>query len=73
MKRAGNLLDAVADWDNLRLAAVKALRGKRGKDDARLYVANLDANLHDSASRSAPTPSRSAVSTSSPSTTPRSV
>ena len=45
MKRAGNLLDAVADWDNLRLAAVKALRGKRGKDDARLYVANLDANL----------------------------
>jgi hypothetical protein len=45
VKRVGNLLDAVADWQNLRLAAAKALRGKRGKADARLYLADLDANL----------------------------
>jgi hypothetical protein len=45
VKRVGNLLDAVAAWDNLRLAAARALRGKRGKADARLYVADLDANL----------------------------
>jgi RNA-directed DNA polymerase len=45
MKRAGQLLDAIADWDNLRLAAVKALRGKRGQAEARLYVADIDTNL----------------------------
>lgn len=45
MKRAGQLLDAIADWDNLRLAAAKALRGKRAKADARAYLAQLDANL----------------------------
>ena len=29
MKRAGNLLEAIAERENLRLAAFKALRGKR--------------------------------------------
>jgi hypothetical protein len=45
VKRAGNLIDAIADWQNLRLAAVEALRGKRSKADARLYLAGLDADL----------------------------
>ncbi len=45
MKRTGNLFDAIADWSNLRLAALKALRGKRNKADAMHFLGDLDANL----------------------------
>jgi retron-type reverse transcriptase len=45
MKRIGNLFDAIADWDNLRLATAKAMHGKRRKLDARQFAAGLDANL----------------------------
>jgi hypothetical protein len=45
VKRAGDLFDRIADRDNLRLAAAKALRGKRGRADARRFVAALDRNL----------------------------
>ena len=45
MKRAGQLYDSIADWDNLRLAAAKALRGKRTRRDAREFVAYWEENL----------------------------
>ncbi|MBT3193722.1 MAG: reverse transcriptase [Verrucomicrobia bacterium] len=45
MKRAGNLYDRIADPENLRLAFLKAIRGKRGKADVLKYGASLDANL----------------------------
>ncbi len=38
-------MEGIAAWENLRLAAARALRGKRPKADARAYVADLDANL----------------------------
>ncbi|MGL5097608.1 MAG: reverse transcriptase/maturase family protein [Planctomycetia bacterium] len=45
MKRAGNLFPSILAYDNLRLAAAKALRGKRNRPDARAFVADLDGNL----------------------------
>jgi len=45
MKRAGNLYERIAEPENLRLAFLKAIRGKRGKAEILAYAANLDANL----------------------------
>ena len=45
MRRAGHLFDQIADRENLRMAAYKALRGKRSKEDACAFVANLDESL----------------------------
>jgi RNA-directed DNA polymerase len=45
MKRANNLIDAIADADNLRLAFYKACRGKRGKSDVLNFRDNLDDEL----------------------------
>ena len=45
MKRVGNLFDAIADRTNLQLAVWKAMRGKRGRPEARHYVEHLDARL----------------------------
>jgi RNA-directed DNA polymerase len=45
MKRTGNLFEAIADWNNLRVAVLKALCGKRKKVDALHFVGDLDANL----------------------------
>lgn len=45
MLRRGNLFDAIFDWENLRLAVAKSLRGKRNRNDARDFVADLDRNL----------------------------
>ena len=45
MRRASQLFDRIADRENLRVAAHKALRGKRSKQDARAFVANLDESL----------------------------
>jgi hypothetical protein len=45
MKRAGNLMGAIASVDNLRLAFWKAARGKRAKADCRRFAADLEANL----------------------------
>lgn len=45
MKRAGNLYPLIAEPDNLRLAFLKAVRGKRGKNEVRAYGARLDENL----------------------------
>lgn len=45
VKRVGNLYDKIADPDNLRLAYLKARRGKLERVQVRDYSANLDRNL----------------------------
>jgi retron-type reverse transcriptase len=45
MKRAGNLLAAIAALDNLRLAFWKAAKGKRAKADCRRFERDLEGNL----------------------------
>lgn len=45
MKRANNLLPAIADADNLRLAFWKARKGKSWSKPVKAYRADLDANL----------------------------
>ncbi|HPO15650.1 MAG TPA: reverse transcriptase/maturase family protein [Candidatus Hydrogenedentes bacterium] len=45
MKRAGNLIDRIADANNLRLAFFKACRGKRGKSEVIRFAENLDTEL----------------------------
>ena len=45
MKRIGNLFERVVDRDNLRLAFLKASRGKRHRDDQRRFEANLEVEL----------------------------
>lgn len=49
MKRAGRLLERIAERDNLRLAVHRALRGKRDRSDVRAFVANLEFNLQEMA------------------------
>jgi retron-type reverse transcriptase len=45
MKRIGQLMDAIAAPDNLRLAFWKAAKGKRTKADCRAFRENLELNL----------------------------
>ena len=45
MKRVGQLFDAIVAQDNLRLAFLKASRGKRHRVDQRIYQAHLDEEL----------------------------
>jgi retron-type reverse transcriptase len=45
MKRAGNLYGAICDRDNLRLAWVKARRGKADRPDVQAFAANAAAEL----------------------------
>ena len=45
MKRHGQLLAAIAEPANLRLAFWKAAKGKRAKADCRAFQQNHDANL----------------------------
>jgi len=45
MKRAGNLIERIADADNLRLAFWKASKGKRAKADVLAFRADLDGQL----------------------------
>ncbi len=45
MKRAGELIERIADADNLRLAFWKASRGKRAKAEVLRFRADLDARL----------------------------
>ena len=42
MRRAGQLFERIVERDDLRLAAHKALRGKRSKADARAFMSRLD-------------------------------
>ena len=46
-KKASNLLAAIADPDNLRLAFWKARKGKSYSEEVEAYRQNLDANLMD--------------------------
>jgi RNA-directed DNA polymerase len=45
MKRAGYLLESIADIDNLRLAYFKAKKGKSEKHSVHLFTNELDRNL----------------------------
>jgi retron-type reverse transcriptase len=58
MKRAGHLIERIADADNLRLAYWKASKGKRAKVEVRRFRDDLNARLlglrHDLLSGSAP-------------------
>ena len=45
MKRVGGIFDRVVDMDNLRLAFLKASKGKRCRADQRDYQSNLDVEL----------------------------
>ncbi|MDP6358401.1 MAG: reverse transcriptase/maturase family protein [Kiritimatiellia bacterium] len=45
MKRAGNLYERIAEPENLRLAFIKSIRGKRGKADVIAYTKDIDENL----------------------------
>ena len=45
MKRIGNLYARITEPENLRLAFLKAVRGKRGKQEVLDYTAQLDENL----------------------------
>jgi retron-type reverse transcriptase len=45
MKRTGQLWERILDRDNLRLATAKAVKGKRQREDARGWCAELEANL----------------------------
>jgi RNA-directed DNA polymerase len=46
VKRANHLFEQVYDFQNLRQALHRTLKRKRGKSEARCFVANLDHNLH---------------------------
>ena len=45
MKRVGDIFDHVVDMENLRLAFLKASKGKRCRSDQRVYQSNLDVEL----------------------------
>lgn len=45
MKRTGNLIERIAEADNLRLAFWKASKGKRGKAEVLSFRGDLDVNL----------------------------
>jgi len=47
VKRDSNLIEKIADPDNLRLAFWKAKKGKANNRQMLLYQNNLDANLHE--------------------------
>lgn len=46
MKRAGKLWESILDRDNLRMAFLRAVRGKRDRYEARNFAAHLDLELH---------------------------
>jgi len=46
MKRAGNLIEKIADPENIRLAFFKALKGKREKKDAKEFSEHLKEEIH---------------------------
>ncbi len=45
MKRAGNLIERIADYDNLNLAFIKACRGKQAKREVLEFRENFDSNI----------------------------
>jgi hypothetical protein len=49
MKRTGNQFERIVERDNLRLAFLKALRGKRSRRDAQRFAQRLEQNLEEMA------------------------
>ena len=47
MKRAGNLINKIADTDNIRLAFWKASKGKRAKREVIFFRKELEENITD--------------------------
>lgn len=47
MKRVGNLMDQIADYDNIQLAFVKSSRGKQAKQEVVEFRNNYDENIID--------------------------
>ncbi len=47
MRRTGNLLEQIADRENLRIAVGKALEGKRDRAEPRRFVARLEWHLNE--------------------------
>ena len=47
MKRFGNLINKIADTDNIRLAFWKASKGKRAKSEVILFRKALGKNITD--------------------------
>jgi retron-type reverse transcriptase len=47
MKRQNYLFEAIADYQNIRLAFLKAIRGKRSTAAVLLFCGNIDANLEE--------------------------
>lgn len=45
MRRTGNLLEQIAERENLRIAVGKALKGKRDRAEARRFMAHLEWHL----------------------------
>ena len=45
MKRHGQLMERIAEPENLRLAFWKAAKGKRGRADCRVFRERLEQNL----------------------------
>jgi len=45
MRRATNLFERIPEWENLRLAFHKAVRGRRGQPQVWQFAADLDRRL----------------------------
>lgn len=45
MKRIGNLINQIADYDNIQLAFIKSCRGKQAKREVLLFRENYDENI----------------------------
>lgn len=45
MRRAGNLIERIADYDNLQLAFIKSCRGKQCKAEVRMFRERYDENI----------------------------
>jgi hypothetical protein len=47
MKRRNNLFANIVDYANIRMAFLKAIRGKRSTAEALLFCRNVDAHLNE--------------------------
>lgn len=51
MKRAGNLMPRICDYDNINEAFLRAVKGKRGKREVIRFCENIDSNLREIAEK----------------------
>ncbi len=45
MRRVGNLMEKISDYDNIQLAFVKACRGKQGKTEVKEFLLEYEKNI----------------------------